>query len=77
VTIRTRDGRVSASAVFVPTGAAALGIAWSDVDAKYRTLVPESGLAAPAIEASLALIHDFRMLSDVSALTGLLRDCAT
>ncbi|MGA3402431.1 MAG: MmgE/PrpD family protein, partial [Acetobacteraceae bacterium] len=73
VTIRTHDGRVSTSTVYVPKGAAALGIAWNDVDAKYRTLVPASGLPAQAIEASLAVIHDFRQVTDVSALTGLLR----
>jgi 2-methylcitrate dehydratase PrpD len=73
VTIRSRDGRVSASTVHVPKGAGALGIAWSDVDAKYRTLVPTSGLSAQAIEASLALIHDFRRATNVSGLIGLLR----
>ena len=30
-------------------------------------------VAAPAIETSLALIHDFRHIANVSALTGLLR----
>jgi hypothetical protein len=59
--------------VYVPKGAAELGIAWSDVDAKYRTLVPASGLPARAIEASLALIHDFRQVTDITRLTGLLR----
>jgi 2-methylcitrate dehydratase PrpD len=73
VTIRTRDGRDSTSTVHVPKGAASLGIAWSDVDTKYRTLVPAAGLAGQAIEASLALIHDFRHVPNVSALTGLLR----
>jgi 2-methylcitrate dehydratase PrpD len=73
VTIRTHDGRVSTSTVYVPKGAAMLGIDWSDVDAKYRTLVPASGLRAEPIEASLAVIHDFRRVTDVSALTGLLR----
>ena len=72
VTIRTHDGRFSTSTVYVPKGAAALGIAWSDVDAKYRSLVPASGLPAQAIEASLALIHDFRRVTDASALAGLL-----
>lgn len=73
VTIRTHDGRVSTSTVYIPKGAATLGIAWSDVDAKYRTLVPASGLSAHAIEASLALVHEFRQASDVTALTHLLR----
>jgi 2-methylcitrate dehydratase PrpD len=73
VTIETHDRRTSTSTVFVPKGAGALGIAWADIDAKYRTLVPTAGLPETAIEASLALIHDFRTVSDVSALTDLLR----
>lgn len=73
VTIRTRDGRTSTSTVFLPKGAGALGIAWDDVDAKYRTLVPAAGLPADKIEASLALIHDFHRITDISSLTGLLR----
>ncbi len=62
VTIRTIDGRETASTVHVPKGAGALGIAWSDVDAKYRTLVPNAGLSEAAIEASLTMIHDIRRL---------------
>jgi 2-methylcitrate dehydratase PrpD len=73
VTIRAQDGRVSTSTVYMPKGAAALGIAWSDVDAKFRTLVPAAGLSESAIEASLALIHDFRQVSNVSDLVGSLR----
>ncbi len=73
VTIRTRDGRTSTSTVYVPKGAGMLGIAWADIDAKYRTLVPYAGLPEARIEASLALIHDFRSLPQVSALTDLLR----
>jgi 2-methylcitrate dehydratase PrpD len=73
VTIRTRDGRTSASTVYLPKGAGVLGIAWDDIDAKYRTLVPAAGLPTDKIEASLALIHDFHNVSDVSSLTNLLR----
>ena len=70
VTIRSRDGREAASTVLIPKGAAALGIAWDDVDAKYRALLPASGLPAPAIEASLAAVHGLRGVADVA---GLLR----
>jgi 2-methylcitrate dehydratase PrpD len=73
VTIHTHDGRSSTSTVYVPKGAAALGIAWSDVDAKYRTLMPASGLPTHAIEASLGVIHEFRQLTEVAALSNLLR----
>ena len=65
VTIRTQDGRAVSNTVHVPKGAAALGIAWSDVDAKYRRLMPTSGLDAGQVEASLRLIHDIRSAASV------------
>src|SRR5712671_328505 len=73
VTIRTTDGREITSTVYVPKGAGILGIAWADIDAKYRTLVPLSGLPERQIEASLEIIHRFRDVTDVSELTGLLQ----
>jgi 2-methylcitrate dehydratase PrpD len=73
VTIRTIGGRTSTSTVPVPKGAGMLGIAWADIDAKYRTLVPHAHLPDERIESSLALIHDFRGAAQASALTGLLR----
>jgi 2-methylcitrate dehydratase PrpD len=73
VTIRTTDGRSATSTVYAPRGAGFLGIAWADIDAKYRTLVPLSGLPPQQIEASLDLIHRFRTVADVSELTGLLQ----
>src|SRR5712671_5045424 len=73
VTIRTRDGRSVTSTVYAPKGAGMLGIAWADIDAKYRTLVPLAGLPGRQIEASLGMIHEFRRLAHVSTLTELLR----
>jgi len=73
VTIRTRDGRSFTSTVYAPKGSGMLGIAWADIDAKYRTLVPLSGLADRQIEASLGMIHDFRRLAGVAPLIALLR----
>ena len=72
VTIRTTDGRVGTSTVFAPKGAGADGIAWADIDRKYRTLMPHAGLGDRQIEASLAAIHDFRRVAHVSELTSLL-----
>jgi 2-methylcitrate dehydratase PrpD len=72
VTIRTTDGRSSTSTVYAPCGAGFLGIAWADIDAKYRSLMPHPGIADEQIEASLAVIHDFRRLANVAALTDLL-----
>jgi 2-methylcitrate dehydratase PrpD len=72
VTIRTMDGRSAASTVYQPRGSAAGGLAWADVDAKYRALLPKAQLPESQIEASLEVIHDFRQLPVVSALINLL-----
>jgi len=72
VAIRTTDGRVSTSTVFAPKGAAASGLAWADIDRKYRALMPHARLRDQQIEASLAAIHDFRRVAHASELTGLL-----
>ena len=42
-------------------------------DAKFRALMPYSGLPADRIEVLLPLIHNFRNLDNVSELIGLLR----
>jgi len=73
VTIRTKDGRTFLNTVYAPKGAGLLGIAWADVDAKYRTLVPKAGLSVQQIEASLQVIRDFRHVKHVSALIDLLQ----
>jgi 2-methylcitrate dehydratase PrpD len=73
VTIRTTDGRSVSDTVFEPKGSAALGIAWSDIEVKYRALMPNSGLSAEQIEASLAAIRDFANAASVTPLVGLVR----
>ena len=72
VTIRTKDGRTFSSTVFAPKGAGALGIDWADVDAKYRTLVPQAQVSDQQVEASLQVIHDFGNVKHTSELTDLL-----
>jgi 2-methylcitrate dehydratase PrpD len=73
VTIRTKDGRTFSNTVLAPKGAGILGIDWADIDAKYRTLVPQARLRSEQMEASLQIIHDFHQVRDVTALTDLLR----
>jgi 2-methylcitrate dehydratase PrpD len=73
VTIETSDGRSFTNTVFLPKGSAALGIDWADIEAKYRTLMPNSGIAAERIEQSLAAIRDFRNSASVMPLIELLR----
>jgi 2-methylcitrate dehydratase PrpD len=72
VTIRTKDGRTFSSTVYAPKGSGVRGIAWADVDAKYRTLVPQAQVHDRQVEESLHMIHDFRHVTHVSALTDLL-----
>ena len=40
VTIKNRDGGSYSSTVYAPRGAAILGMAWADVEGKYRALAP-------------------------------------
>jgi hypothetical protein len=71
VTVRARDGREATSTVYVPKGAGVLGIAWDDVDAKYRALVPHCGLSVRSVDECLAIIHELRHVSDVKRLVGI------
>jgi hypothetical protein len=68
-----KDGKQYRSTVNAPAGSGPRGIEWSDVDAKYRALVPASGLAEKKIEESLAMIHSFDQVKNVGDLTRLLR----
>jgi 2-methylcitrate dehydratase PrpD len=72
VTIVAQSGARYSSTVDAPQGSGPRGIEWSDVDAKYRALMPESSLSPKRIEESLALIHRFDQLKHVSDLTRLI-----
>jgi 2-methylcitrate dehydratase PrpD len=73
VTVVTRSGARFTSTVDAPRGSAPRGIAWSDVDAKYRVLMPDSKLAATRIEESLSVIHGFEKVKNVTELIRLLQ----
>jgi 2-methylcitrate dehydratase PrpD len=73
VTIRTTDGRAGTSTVYAPKGSGARGIVWSDVDAKYRALMPQAGLDDRQIEDSLASIREFSRVAHVTQLIEKLR----
>jgi 2-methylcitrate dehydratase PrpD len=55
-----------------PRGSAPRGIEWADVDAKYRVLVPLSGLPPEKVETSLEAIHEFERVKAMSELVRLL-----
>ena len=73
VTIVTKSGARFFESVDAPRGSAPRGIEWSDVDSKYRALVPESKMSAKRIEDSLTMIHGFDKVKNVSELTALLK----
>jgi 2-methylcitrate dehydratase PrpD len=72
VVITMKDGAEYRSTVNAPIGSGARGIEWSDVEAKYRTLMPESGLAPDRIEKALQVVRDFDRVQDVSELISLI-----
>jgi 2-methylcitrate dehydratase PrpD len=72
VTIVTRTGVKFTSTVDAPRGSAPRGIAWSDVDAKFRALMPDSKLPVTRIEESLRVIHGFEKVKNVSELIRLI-----
>ncbi len=72
VTVVTTAGGKFTSTVDAPRGSGPRGIEWSDVDAKYRALMPDSKLPAKRIEQILEMIHGFDRAKSVSALTRLL-----
>src|SRR4051795_13109873 len=60
VTIRTRDGREVTNTVYAPTGSGLLGIDWAHIDAKFRALMPLSGLPETRLPPLFDLIRDLR-----------------
>ena len=72
VTIVTKSGARFTSTVDAPRGSAPRGISWSDVDAKYRALMPDSKLPSKRIEESLSVIHGFEKVKNVAELIRLI-----
>ncbi len=72
VTLVTRSGVRFTSTVDAPRGSGPRGVHWTDVDAKYRTLMPNSGLSRGRIEETLEMIHQLDRVENAAALTRLL-----
>jgi hypothetical protein len=70
--IEMKDGSSYRSTVNAPIGSGPRGIDWSDVEQKYRTLMPESGISADRMENALLVIKSFEEAQDVSPLIGLI-----
>ena len=73
VTIVTNTGGHFTSTVQAPRGSGPRGIEWSDVEAKYRALMPDSGLPAQRADEILKQIHDFDQVKRVADFTRLLK----
>jgi 2-methylcitrate dehydratase PrpD len=73
VTIVTKSGARYTSTVDAPRGSGPRNIDWNDVDAKYRALLPDSGLPMKRTEEILKEIHDFDQVKHVAEFTRLLR----
>lgn len=73
VTLVSASGERYSSTVQAPRGSAPRGIEWTDIDAKYRALTPQSGLPPARLEQILKQIHDFENLKDVAGFARLLR----
>lgn len=72
VTITLKDGREFSSHVDFPRGSGPRGIEWSDIDAKYRALMPLSALPTDRIERALEVVHRFERVQQISELADLL-----
>ena len=72
VTVVTASGQRFTSTVDAPRGSGPRGIEWSDVDAKYRALMPDSKLPAARLAQILEQIHQFDRVKSVPAFARLL-----
>ncbi len=72
VTIIGKSGARFTSTVDAPRGSGPRGIEWSDVDAKYRALIPNASLPAKQTEEILAQIHSFESVKRVPDFVRLL-----
>ena len=73
VTVVTKSGATFTSTVDAPRGSGPRGIEWSDVDAKYHALMPDSKMTSKRIDETLSVIHRFEQVKNMSELTSLLR----
>ena len=73
VTIHTKSGQAHASVVDASRGSGPRGVDWSEIDYKYRALMPASGLPAERVEQSLDAIKRSRRSAGVAPLLALLQ----
>lgn len=72
VIIRMKNGEEFRSTCKAPRGSGPRGVEWTDVEAKYRALVPLAGVSHSQVEESLALIREFDAADSATELTSLI-----
>lgn len=72
VSIRMKSGALHTHTCKAPRGSGPRGVEWADVEAKYRRLVPRSGLAPAKLEASLEKIRALDRCRAIGELTALI-----
>ncbi len=72
VIIRMNNGEEFRSTCKAPRGSGPRGIEWTDVEDKYRALVPLAGLSSHRVDESLSLIRAFEAPDSVSRLVALI-----
>lgn len=72
VIITMKNGEEFRATCKAPRGSGPRGIEWSDVEMKYRALVPLSGVSSDRVEASLTLIRSFETGNPSAKLTSLI-----
>jgi 2-methylcitrate dehydratase PrpD len=72
VTIVTRSGARFTNTVDAPKGSAPRGIEWSDIEGKYRALMPESGLSHARMAEIFARIQTFEQVKRTTEFAKLL-----
>lgn len=70
VAIHMDDGAIHRATCRAPRGAGSRGIAWADVEAKYRQLAPRAGLEDAQVAHTLSLIRGLDHLDDVARLAA-------
>jgi 2-methylcitrate dehydratase PrpD len=72
VVIRMNDGAEFRSTCKSPRGSGPRGVEWSDVEDKYRALVPLAGLAPRRVDESFAVIRAFEAPDSIRQLVTLI-----
>jgi 2-methylcitrate dehydratase PrpD len=72
VIIKMKNGKEFRSTCRAPRGSGPRGVEWTDIEAKYKTLVGRSGLSKDRVDQSFTLIRSFGGADPATQLTSLI-----